>query len=78
MGHRIHHVLEGANVELSSVLTDIMCVLGRAMVEALITGTASPDGIAERARGPLWRKRNDRVAASEGVVDGTAARRWDG
>jgi transposase len=68
VAHRIHKVLEGANVKLSSVLTDIMGVSGRAMVEALITGTATPEAIAELAHGPLRRKRNELVAALEGLV----------
>jgi transposase len=68
VAHRIHKVLEGANVKLSSVLTDIMGVSGRAMVEALITGTASAETIADLARGPLRRKRNDLVLALEGLV----------
>src|SRR5712691_3233129 len=71
VAHRIHKVLEGANVKLSSVLTDIMGVSGRAMVEALITGTAGPEAIAELARGPLRRKHNDLVAALEGLVGPT-------
>src|SRR5260370_12547416 len=41
------------------------------MVEALIPGTASPEDIAELAHGPLRRKRNDLIAALEGVVGPT-------
>jgi hypothetical protein len=36
VAHRIHKVLEGANVKLSSVLTDVYGHFGRSMVEALI------------------------------------------
>jgi transposase len=68
VAHRIHKVLEGANVKLSSVVTDIMGVSGRAMLEALITGTDSPEMIAELARGALRRKRTLLVTALEGVV----------
>jgi transposase len=68
VAHRIHKVLEGANIKLSSVLTDIMGVSGRAMVEALITGADSAETIADLARGPLRRKHNDLVAALEGLV----------
>lgn len=68
VAHRIHKVLEGANIKLSSVVTDIMGVSGRAILEALITGTDSPEMIAELAHGPLRRKRNDLIAALEGVV----------
>ncbi len=68
VAHRIHKVLEGANIKLSSVVTDIMGVSGRAMLEALITGTDSAETIADLARGPLRRKRNDLIAALEGLV----------
>jgi transposase len=68
VAHRIHKVLEGANVKLSSVVTDIMGVSGRAMLEALITGTESPEMIAELARGALRRKRGQLVDALEGLV----------
>src|SRR6266508_5681719 len=71
VAHRIHKVLEGANVKLSSVVTDIMGVSGRAMLEALITGNDSPEMIAELARGALRRKRNGLVTALEGVVGPT-------
>jgi transposase len=68
VAHRIHKVLEGANVKLSSVVTDIMGVSGRAMLEALITGTDTPEMIADLARGALRGKRSQLVTALEGVV----------
>src|SRR5438105_539569 len=55
VAHRIQKVLEGANIKLSSVVTDLTGVSGRAMLEALITGTDSPDIIADLARGQLKR-----------------------
>src|SRR5438128_11486723 len=45
VAHRIHNVLESANVKLSSDVTDIMGVSGRAMLEALITGTDTAETI---------------------------------
>jgi transposase len=45
-----------------------MGVSGRAMLEALITGTDSPEMIAELARGALRRKRIQLITALEGVV----------
>src|SRR5919198_984497 len=68
VAHRIHKVLEGANVKLSSVVTDIMGVSGRAMLEALIAGTDTAETIAELARGRLRRKQSDLVAALEGLI----------
>src|SRR5438876_790420 len=43
VAHRIQKVLEGANIKLSSVVTDLTGVSENAMLEALITGTDSPD-----------------------------------
>jgi transposase len=68
VAHRIHKVLEGANIKLTSVVTDLTGVSGRAMLDALIDGSDSPDVIADLARGRLRRKRPELVAALEGVV----------
>jgi hypothetical protein len=45
-----------------------MGLSGRAMVEALIAGDDSQEASAELAHGPLRRKRNELIAALEGVV----------
>ena len=45
-----------------------MGVSGRAMLEALINGTDSPETIAELARGALRRKRTQLANALDGVV----------
>jgi transposase len=68
VAHRIHKVLEGANIKLTSVVTDLTGVSGRAMLDALIIGSDSPDIMAHLARGRLQRKRPELVAALEGVV----------
>jgi len=47
---RIEKVLEDAGIKLSSVATDIMGVSGRAMLAALIAGTATPAAIADLAQ----------------------------
>ena len=47
---RIEKVLEDAGIKLSTVATDIMGVSGRAMLEALIAGTASPAAMADLAQ----------------------------
>jgi len=54
---RVQKVLEGANVKLSDVATDIMGVSGRAMLRAMIEGEQSPQALAEMAHGRLKRKR---------------------
>jgi transposase len=49
-------MLEGANIKLASVATDIMGVLGRAILEALIAGRVDPATMAELAKGWLRSK----------------------
>ncbi len=55
--NRVHKALEGANLKLASVATDIMGVSGRAILAALLAGEADPAVLAELARGPLRKKR---------------------
>jgi transposase len=54
--NRLQKVLEDAGVKLTSVLTDVMGVSGRAMVEALVAGTTDPRVLADLARGQLRKK----------------------
>ena len=54
--NRLCKVLEDSGVKLTSVLTDVMGVSGRAMVMALVQGTTDPAVIAELARGRLRQK----------------------
>ena len=54
--NRLQKVLEDAGVKLTSVLTDVMGVSGRAMVEALVDGTTDPVVLADLARGQLRKK----------------------
>ena len=48
---RIEKLLEDALIKISSVLTDVLGVSGRAMIEALIAGQRSPKVLAELAKG---------------------------
>jgi transposase len=66
--NRVQKVLESANIKLASVATDVLGVSGRAMLEALITGHASPSEMAELAKGRLREKREMLVKALEGRV----------
>lgn len=66
--NRLQKVLESANIKLASVATDVMGVSGRAMLEALIEGSASPAQMAELAKGRLREKRPKLVQALEGRV----------
>src|SRR5258708_3724527 len=66
--NRLHKVLESANIKLTSVVSDIMGVSGRAMLSALIGGQASPQDMAELAKGRLRSKRDALATALEGRV----------
>jgi transposase len=48
--NRVQGVLERANIKLASVITDVLGVSGRAMLEALIAGRADPATMAELAK----------------------------
>jgi len=56
---RVEKLLEDAQIKISSVLTDIHGVSGRAMMEALIAGQRDPHMLAELAKGSA-RKKTDR------------------
>src|SRR2546425_6279766 len=65
---RIQKTLETANLKLTGVLTDILGVSGRAILQALVAGETNPDRLAELARGRLKAARADLVAALHGRV----------
>jgi len=46
---RLQKTLEDANIKLDSVISDVMGLSGRAMIEALIAGESDPDRLAELA-----------------------------
>lgn len=66
--NRVHKVLESANIKLTSVATDVMGVSGRAMLAELIQGQASPEAMADLAKGSLRSKRAALIKALEGRV----------
>ena len=47
--NRVQKVLEGANIKLSSVVTDVLGVSGRRMLDALVAGTTDPATLAALA-----------------------------
>jgi len=51
--NRIHKVLEGANIKLGSVASDIVGASGRAMLSALVAGETDPEALADLAQGKL-------------------------
>jgi transposase len=66
--NRIHKALEGANIKLAGVATDIMGASGRAMIARLIGGEADPERLAAEVRGRLKKKVIVRRQAMDGRV----------
>ncbi len=66
--NRVQKVLEGANIKLGSVASDVMGVWGRLMLAAIIEGQASPEEMAELAKGRLREKREVLIQALTGRV----------
>jgi transposase len=51
--NRVHKLLEGANIKLGTVVSDVLGVSGRAMLDALVAGETDPVTLATLARGSL-------------------------
>jgi transposase len=66
--NRVQKLLESANLKLASVASDVMGVSGRAMLEAIVQGQATPEAMAELAKGRLREKREVLIKALEGRV----------
>jgi transposase len=66
--NRIQKVLEGANIKLSSVASNIMGASGRAMLEAISKGVDDPQLLAAYAKGRLKDKRPQLVEALKGLI----------
>ena len=84
--NRIQKLLEGANIKLSSVATDVLGASGRAMIEALASGEEDPQALAGLAKGRLRHGGGDRSgdrhghgavshAGAPGVVGGSVSRK---
>ncbi|GFP21016.1 hypothetical protein HKBW3S06_00242 [Candidatus Hakubella thermalkaliphila] len=64
--NRLHKLLESANIKLSSVAADVLGVSGRAILEALLSGSTDPEALASLARGRLREKLPELREALEG------------
>jgi len=53
---RLHKILEDAGIKLDCVASDILGASGRAMLDALVSGTTDPEVLADLAKGKLRRK----------------------
>src|SRR5271157_5003643 len=69
-GHtqRIQKTLEDANIKLDSVITDIVGLSGRRMIEALIAGQTDAEALAALAHGHIHATKAELVAALRGRV----------
>jgi transposase len=63
---RIQKTLEDANLKLTQVMSDIVGVSGRAILNALIAGESDPERLADLTRGRLKAPRADLVDALHG------------
>jgi transposase len=66
--NRIHKVLEGANIKLGCVVTDLQGVSGRAILSALAQEQTQPSMLADLAQGRLRAKREELEAALVGTL----------
>jgi len=66
--NRVQKLLEGANIKLSSVATDIMGVSGRAMLAEIAAGQTDAKLMADLARGRMRNKIPELEKALTGIV----------
>jgi transposase len=66
--NRVQKLLEGMNIKLASVATDVLGVSGRAMLEALVAERMTPQEMAQLARGRLRTKIPELEKALTGIV----------
>jgi len=67
--NRLHKVMQDTGIKLDCVATDMMGKSGRAMLDALVSGTTDPRVLADLARGLLRKKLPALHAALEGRFD---------
>ncbi|WP_410511751.1 IS110 family transposase [Paenibacillus sp. BR2-3] len=67
--NRIQKVLEGANIKLSSVVSDIMGVSSKDMLHAIADGEEDPEKLANFARRSMKKKKEDLELALRGYVN---------
>jgi transposase len=65
---RIQKTLEDANLKLTQVMSDIVGVSGRAILNALMAGETDPERLADLTRGRLKATRADLVDALHGRI----------
>ena len=68
LANRMHKVLEGGNIKLASVATDILGASGRDMLRAMVAGEQDADVLAQMSRGLLRKKLDELRWALEGTM----------
>ena len=66
--NRVQKVLEGANIKLGAVASDVLGASGRMMLTALAEGEEDPKVLAEMAKGRLREKLDALEEALQGVI----------
>ena len=66
---RLHEILEDTGMKLDCVACDVLGASGRAMLDALVSGTTDPELLAELAKGRLRQKIPALREALEGRFD---------
>lgn len=66
--NRLQKVLEGANIKLASVATDVTGKSGRAILNTLIAGNATVDEMADLAKGRLRNKMDLLKKSLDGLI----------
>ena len=66
--NRIQKVLEGANIKLGSVASDVLGASGRMLLTAIAEGEEDPEVLADMAKGRLREKLEELREALQGVV----------
>ncbi|GHO89430.1 IS110 family transposase [Dictyobacter formicarum] len=78
--NRLEKTLEGANVKLASVVTDVLGVSGRAMLQAMAAGCEDAAVLAELARAACVRRKPLSVALLKvlfnRIIAFSSARSW--
>src|SRR5881397_440890 len=67
--NRLLKLLETANIKLASVASDVFGVSGMLILRAILQGEATPDQMAQLAKGRLRHKASDLARALEGTVE---------
>lgn len=67
--NRIQKVLEGANIKLGSVVSDVMGVSARDMLNAIAEGEEDPETLANFARRTMKKKKEELKLALKGYIN---------